>query len=158
MQAQAARKGGSPVVAWVPPYGTETMSPSRSRGFGAELPTPPEISPKDFNHQSYTKSPEKKSRQLQRAVETENLMATLMKLADPSFCHQLGDSPNGASAYKFTNMDEGLVLALLQSVGVACSNILTSDRQGERYESRIWRRRLDVARKVLSGQLEIDKG
>ena len=64
----------------------------------------------------------------------------------------------GFEVWAAHSADEGLVLALLQSVGVACSNILTSDRQGERYESRIWRRRLDAARKVLNGQLEIDEG
>jgi hypothetical protein len=157
MQSRAARKGGSPLVTSTSQSGSETNSPSRSRGFGAELPTPPEISPKDFTHQKYTTG-QQRSPQVQRPADTEILMASLITLADPTFRHRSADSPNGASPDMFTNVDKDLVLALLRSVGAVCSNILASDRRGELYESRIWRRRLDAARKVLNGQLEIEEG
>ena len=156
MQSRAARKGGSPLVTSTSQSGPETTSPNRSREPGGDLPTPPEISPKDIKHQNHVKS-QQKSPQVQRPADTEILMASLITLADPSFRHRSADSPNGVSTAMFTNLDKDLVLALLRSVGAVCSNILASGRRGEDYESRVWRRRLDAARRVLVGEFEVEE-
>jgi hypothetical protein len=156
IQSRVARKGGSPLVTSITQSGPETISQSRSRGFGGELPTPPEISPKEIKHQ-YHMTSQQKAPQVQRAADTEILMASLITLADPNFRPRSTDSPNGAPTNMFTNVDKDLVLALLRSVGAVCSNILTSDQRGEAYESRIWRRRLDAARRVLIGEFEVEE-
>lgn len=156
VQSRTGRKGGSPLVASISQSGPGTISPSRGREFGSELPTPPEISPRDVNHQQPTKS-QPQTRQVQRPADTEILMVSLITLADPNFRPQAAGDPNGASTEMFSNVDKDLVLALLRAVGAVCGNILNSDRRGEAYESRIWRRRLDAARRLLSGEFEVDQ-
>jgi hypothetical protein len=156
MQSRAARKGSSSLVTSTSQSEPEANQPSRSKGFGGELPTPPEISPKDVKHQ-YPMQSQQKPQQVQRPADTEILMASLITLADPTFQHRSTDSPNGASTDMFTNVDKDLVLVLLRSVGAVCSNILASDRRGDVYESRVWRRRLDAARRVLLGEFEIEE-
>lgn len=156
MQSRAARKGSSPLATSTSQSEPEAKHPSRSKGPGGELPTPPEISPKDVKYPYPTQNPQK-PQQVQRPADTEILMASLITLADPTFRHRSTDSPNGASADMFTDVDKDLVLTLLRSVGVVCSNILTSDRRGDVYESRVWRRRLDAARRVLLGEFEIEE-
>jgi hypothetical protein len=156
MQSRAARKGGSHLVNSISQSGPEASSPNRSREFSGELPTPPEISPKDTKHQYHVKGPQN-SHPVQRPADTEILMTSLITLADPSFRHRPVDSPNGVSTDMFANVDKDLVLALLRSVGTVCSNILTTDRRGEVYESRVWRRRLDAARRVLLGEFEVEE-
>lgn len=155
VQAWAVRKGSSPLVTSTFQSSPQTTSPSRSRGVGTELPTPSEISPKDVKTQNHRERPQKPT-QVQRPAETEILMASLITLADPTFRHRSADSANGASKDMFTNVDKDLVLALLRSVGAVCGKILTTDRRGEVYESRVLRRRLDAARKLLAGELEIE--
>ena len=156
MQSRTARKAGSPLVTSIPRSGPETSSPSRSREYGEELLTPPEISPRVVKQQ-YERKSQPKSQPGQRPADTEILMASLITLADPGFRHRSADSPNGGSVDMFTNVDKDLVLALLRSVGGVCSNILSSDGRGEVYESRVWRRRLDAARRVLVGEFEIEE-
>lgn len=156
MQSRATRKGSSSLVTSTSQSEPEAKQPSQSKGFSGELPTPLEISPKDVKHQ-YPMQNQQKPQQVPRPADTEILMASLITLADPTFRHRSTDSPNGASPDMFTNVDKDLVLALLRSVGVVCSNILTSDRRGDVYESRVWRRRLDAARRVLLGEFEIEE-
>ena len=156
IQSRAASKAGSPLVTSISQSGLEKSSPNRSREFGGELPTPPEILPRDMEQQHHVKG-QQKSQPGQRLADTRVLMVSLITLADPSFRHRSADSPNEVSADMFTNTDIDLVLALLRSVGAVCSNILTSDRRGEVYESRAWRRRLDAARRVLGGEYEIEE-
>ena len=52
-------------------------------------------------------------------------------------------------------IDEDLVQRLLGSVQVACRNLDEGKNQGS-YERKIWRRRLDMARRVLEGEFEED--
>jgi hypothetical protein len=154
MQSRAAKKGSSLLVTSTSQSEPETKQLSRSKGFGGELPTPPEISPKDVK---YPMQNQPKPQQVPRPADTEILMASLITLADPTFRHWSADSPTGAPTDMFTNVDKDLVLTLLRSVGAVCSNILTSDRRGDVYESRVWRRRLDAARRVLIGEFEVEE-
>jgi hypothetical protein len=154
MQSRAAKKGSSLLVTSTSQSEPETNQLSRSKGFGGELPTPPEISPKDVK---YPMQNQPKPQQVPRPADTEILMASLITLADPTFRHWSADSPTGAPTDMFTNVDKDLVLTLLRSVGAVCSNILTSDRRGDVYESRVWRRRLDAARRVLIGEFEVEE-
>jgi hypothetical protein len=156
MQSRATKKSSSTLVTSTSQSEPGTKRLSRSKGFSGELPTPPEISPKDVKHQ-YPMQNQPKPQQVQRPADTEILMASLITLADPTFRHRSADSSTGASTDMFTNVDKDLVLALLRSVGAVCSNILTSDRRGDAYESRIWRRRLDAARRVLIGEFEVEE-
>jgi hypothetical protein len=154
MQSRAAKKGSSLLVTSTSQSEPETKQLSRSKGFGGELPTPPEISPKDVK---YPMQNQPKPQQVPRPADTEILMASLITLADPTFRHWSADSPTGAPTDMFTNVDKDLVLTLLRSVGAVCSNILTSDRRGDVNESRVWRRRLDAARRVLIGEFEVEE-
>jgi hypothetical protein len=156
MQSRAARKGSSSLVTSTSQPEPEATQPSRSKGFSGELPTPPEISPKGVQHQ-YPMQNQQTPQQVARPADTETLMASLITLADPTFRPRPTDSPNGPSTDMFTKVDKDLVLTLLQSVGAVCSNILTSDRRGDIYESRVWRRRLDAARRVLLGEFEVEE-
>jgi hypothetical protein len=156
MQSRATRKGSSPLVTSTSQSEPEAKRLSRSKGFGGELPTPPEISPNNVEHQ-YPMQNQPKPQQVPRPADTEILMTSLITLADPKFQHQSADSPTKAPPNMFTNVDKDLVLSLLRSVGAVCSNILTSDRRGDAYESRVWRRRLDAARRVLIGEFEVEE-
>jgi hypothetical protein len=50
-----------------------------------------------------------------------------------------------------------LVIALLRAVGATCSGILMNERDGEHYEAKLARRRLDAARGVLDGTLGFEE-
>ena len=105
------------------------------------LPTPPSHSPKDASHT------DNKQELAQHSANTEVLMASLITLADPDI----------ESTGPFAERDKDLVIMLLRSVGAVCSSILQNDQAGEVYGSRVWRRRLDAARRVLNGEIEIDR-
>lgn len=87
-------------------------------------------------------------------ANTEVLMASLITLADPSFCMP---SPLPGQRSAFSDIDKELVIALLRAVGATCSGILTNERDGEHYEARVARRRLDAARGVLEGILGFEE-
>lgn len=156
MQSRAARKGPTPLTASetvTDPNAGSRMARATPAG---SLPTPPEVSPKNPQHQNFSQG-QQPSPKLQRPPNTEILLASLITLADPSFRHPSSTSPPGAAANLFTNVDKDLVLELLGSVGAVCKGILASDGRGEVYESRVWRRRLDAAKRVLSGEIEIEE-
>lgn len=49
--------------------------------------------------------------------------------------------------------DQELVQRLIQSLSNVCIQLHTMDVEGGKYESRVWRRRLDAARRVLEGEV-----
>ena len=83
-------------------------------------------------------------------ANTEILMASLITLADPTF--RLGSTAHGRTS-SFQDVDKDLVISLLRSVGAVCSNVMRSDMPDED----VWRRRLDAARRILDGEIEIDE-
>ena len=76
---------------------------------------------------------------------TEILMESLIKLADPDF----KISGDGST---FADVDKDLVLSLLRSLGSVCNGVLKSNGAGEVREVKVLRRRLDDARRVLEGE------
>jgi hypothetical protein len=81
-------------------------------------------------------------------------MASLITLADPTF-RMPPPLPGQTSA--FNGVDKELVIALLRAVGATCSGILMNEREGEHYEAKVARRRLDAARAVLLGTLGFEE-
>jgi hypothetical protein len=112
------------------------------------LPTPP------IAHSPSTISQPMSSPRQQQPANTEVLMASLITLADPTFRMP---SPLPGQASAFSDVDKELVIALLRAVGATCSGILTNERQGEHYEAKVARRRLDAARGVLEGVLDFEE-
>ena len=64
-------------------------------------------------------------------------------------------SPGHGTASQVSKTDEELIRRLLGSMQNACRNLNQEQSKGT-YESRIWRRRLDMASRVLDGDLEED--
>jgi len=75
-------------------------------------------------------------------ANTEILMESLIKLADPDF-----KVPSGTTA--FADIDKDLVLNLLRAVGSVCDVILKAEKKGEARATKALRRRLEDARSVL---------
>lgn len=119
------------------------------------LPTPPASSPclqgteqeqqEDGDSDSDDGEDDDHSSQ-QQPPNTEILISALITLANPDF------KPTGT----FSEVDKDLVISVLRSVGGVCEEINASDSKGEVQESRIWRRRLDTARRILEGEIEIE--
>lgn len=115
------------------------------------LPTPPVHSPHaSFSaangiakqHQSVANG-----QQIDHPANTEILMESLIKLADPDF--QVGGDQGSMT---FSNVDKDLVLDLLRAVGGVCNQILQSEHKQEVRAVKVLRRRLDESRKLLEGQ------
>jgi hypothetical protein len=111
-------------------------------------PTPPASSPLQQQEEDLPEEEEEisDSSSHQHPANTEILISALITLANPDF------KPTGA----FSEVDKDLVVNVLRSVGAVCEGINASDSRGDVYESRIWRRRLDVARRVLEGEIEVE--
>ncbi|RMZ88664.1 hypothetical protein DV736_g4114, partial [Chaetothyriales sp. CBS 134916] len=78
-------------------------------------------------------------------ANTEILMESLIKLADPDFRVQ-------ASGVKFADIDKDLVLSLLRAVGTVCDGILKAEKAGRPDEVNALRGQLDWGRRVLEGE------
>lgn len=78
---------------------------------------------------------------------TEILMESLIKLADPDF--KVSEEGN-----MFADVDKDLVLKLLRGVGNVCNEVLTANGLGEVRQVKVLRRRLYQARSVLEGEDE----
>ncbi len=76
---------------------------------------------------------------------TEILMESLIKLADPDFMVS-------GEGNMFAEVDKELVLSLLRGVGSVCNGVLTANGSGEMRDVKVLRRRLDEARRILEGQ------
>jgi hypothetical protein len=87
-------------------------------------------------------------------ANTEILMASLITLADPNFRMP---SPLLGQSSAFSHIDKELVIALLRAVGATCSGILSNERDGDHYEAKVARRKLDAARGVLEGTLGFEE-
>jgi hypothetical protein len=82
-------------------------------------------------------------------ANTEILMESLIKLADPEF--KVGIGPGSVT---FSDVDKDLVLDLLRAVGGVCNEILKSERKQEIRAAKVLRRRLDESRKLLEGRAD----
>jgi hypothetical protein len=135
----------------------ESLAPSSDA-----LPTPPASSPlqhQQMDPQETNSDPEdadadsdadaddqtSTSSSQHQPPNTEILISALITLANPDF------RPTGP----FSEIDKDLVVNVLRSVGAVCEGINASDYRGEVYESRVWRRRLDMARRILEGEVEV---
>ncbi|OAP60839.1 hypothetical protein AYL99_05841 [Fonsecaea erecta] len=82
-------------------------------------------------------------------ANTEILMESLIKLADPEF--RVGEGPGSVT---FSAIDKDLVLDLLRAVGGVCNEILRAERKQELRAAKVLRRRLDESRKLLEGNTD----
>ena len=115
---------------------------------GGPPPTPPTSSPLQQQEEQVQGEEEKKSDSSshQHPANTEILISALITLANPDF------KPTGA----FSDVDKDLVVNVLRSVGTVCEGINGSDSRGDVYESRVWRKRLDLATRILGGEIEVE--
>lgn len=105
------------------------------------LPTPPTMSPNE-------QGPGQKLHSL------DEMTRSLMSFADPH--HQKQEIPLGLA--KLDTADRELLEDLIQALGAFCSDVskkVSSDSAGQ-YDRKIWRRRMDAARMVLDGEVDID--
>lgn len=58
-----------------------------------------------------------------------------------------------ATTLQLRNGDKDLVERLIRSLFNVCVHLHTDSAEGERYENKVWRRRLDAARRVLDGDI-----
>ncbi|KAJ9607711.1 hypothetical protein H2200_007789 [Cladophialophora chaetospira] len=82
-------------------------------------------------------------------ANTEILMESLIKLADPEF--RVGVGPGSVT---FSDVDKDLVLDLLRAVGGVCNEILKTEKRQEVRSAKVLRRRLDESRKLLEGRAD----
>lgn len=115
------------------------------------LPTPPVHSPQaSFSGANEMTKPQQTAtngQQMDHPANTEILMESLIKLADPDF--QVGGDQRSIT---FSDVDKDLVLDLLRAVGGVCNQILQSENKQEVRAVKVLRRRLDESRKLLEGQ------
>ncbi|KIW67099.1 hypothetical protein PV04_06372 [Phialophora macrospora] len=115
------------------------------------IPTPPVQSPNSTL--TTPKASSQANAQDEVAVDhpanTEILMESLIKLADPEF--KVGIGPGSVT---FSDVDKDLVLDLLRAVGGVCNEILKSERKQEIRAAKVLRRRLDESRKLLEGRAD----
>ncbi|RMZ84404.1 hypothetical protein DV738_g650, partial [Chaetothyriales sp. CBS 135597] len=78
-------------------------------------------------------------------ANTEILMESLIKLADPDFRVQ-------ALGVKFADIDKDLVLSLLRAVGTVCDGVLKADKAGRQDQVDALRGQLEWGRRVLEGE------
>lgn len=58
-----------------------------------------------------------------------------------------------ATTLQLRDGDKDLVERLIRSLFNVCAHLHTGSAEGERYENKVWRRRLDAARRVLDGDI-----
>lgn len=132
---------------------SHTRSPRSTQQQGAivsnGIPTPPVQSPS--SSAATPKAPGQANAPSETSIEhpanTEILMESLIKLADPEF--KVGVGPGSVT---FSDVDKDLVLDLLRAVGGVCNEILKSERRQEVRAVKVLRRRLDESRKLLEGR------
>lgn len=122
------------------------------------IPTPPVLSPQvSYPADQGTRSTQQQQQQQQprestseppvdHPANTEILMESLIKLADPDF-----GAGEVQGSMRFSEVDKDLVLDLLRAVGGVCNDILKSERKQESRAVKVLRRRLDESRKLLEG-------
>ena len=115
------------------------------------LPTPPVHSPQASfsaaNEVTMPQQPAADEQPMAHPANTEILMESLIKLAEPDF--QVGGDQGSMT---FSDVDKDLVLDLLRAVGSVCNQILQSENKQEVRAVKVLRRRLDESRKLLEGQ------
>ncbi|KAK4949769.1 hypothetical protein LTR10_011611 [Elasticomyces elasticus] len=137
----------------VPP--THSRSPRKMQSQGSVvtngIPTPPTQSPS----MTFTGSPSlvqlgKHARSHGKTIDhpanTEILMESLIKLADPEF-----SIAEAQGSETFSHINKDLVLDLLRAVGGVCDQILKAESQHETRAVKVLRRRLDESKKILEG-------
>ncbi|KIW31879.1 uncharacterized protein PV07_03468 [Cladophialophora immunda] len=115
------------------------------------IPTPPVHSPNASFPTPRAFGPTSVSNEVpvDHPANTEILMESLIKLADPEF--KVGEGPGSVT---FSSVDKDLVLDLLRAVGGVCNEILRSERKHEVRAAKVLRRRLDESRKLLEGRAD----
>ena len=130
----------------------QKMLPTRSVVANG-LPTPPVHSPQasysSTNRPGTSQQVPTNGTHVEHPANTEILMESLIKLADPDF--QIGEMQGSV---RFSEIDKDLVLDLLRAVGGVCNQILKSERKQEVRAVKVMRRRLDESRQLLEGQGE----
>lgn len=163
----------SPVLREAPVLRVKTSNGHQSNG----VPTPTR-SPANSVSSRSVKSIPRSTRSLQptpdppsegpseHPANTEILMESLIKLADPDFkvdppsslpSPASGKSPSPTMSARpgvFAEVDKDLVLALLREVGQVCNGVLKAEKRRQGEEVKLLRKRLDNARQVLAGQSE----
>jgi hypothetical protein len=101
-------------------------------------------------------------------ANTEILMESLIKLADPDFKVEPPSSVSSPAVSKspspsisarggvFADIDKDLVLALLREVGQVCNGVLKAEKRQQGDIVKDLRNRMDVARQVLQGAADPD--
>ena len=127
--------------------GTHAPQAQNSMPSSDAIPSPPTTSPLQPTEGGQDDGESEGDDDSQRQPpNTEILISALITLANPGF------KPSGP----FSEVDKDLVVNVLRSVGAVCEGINASDSRGQVYESRIWRRRLDTARRILEGEIEVE--
>ncbi|KIX08146.1 uncharacterized protein Z518_02802 [Rhinocladiella mackenziei CBS 650.93] len=112
------------------------------------IPTPPVPSPRTTLATADGLIKQQSPRQTEGPADypanTEILMESLIKLADPNF-----KAPESQGSTIFSEVDKDLVLDLLRAVGGVCNEILKAERKQEVRTAKVMRRRLDESRKLL---------
>jgi hypothetical protein len=134
------------------PLSKNIVQAENPRPSSGALPAPPKSSPpqhvaeeQEEEEQGELDDGDDDDGQLQ-PPNTEILISALITLANPDF------KPTGP----FSEVDRDLVVNVLRSVGAVCQGINASDSTGEVYENRVWRRRLNTARRILDGEIEVE--
>lgn len=64
-----------------------------------------------------------------------------------------GEEAGPASSLQLGDRDEELVERLVKSLAKVCGHVHESGAEGSQYEARVFRRKLDAARRVLDGEM-----
>ena len=113
------------------------------------LPTPPTMSPRESvsNNHMGPQSPN-------GPVTLESLVTSLVSFS--------GRNGNAFERHlppltaRLESTDKELMQGLLEALGVFCTNVAEANRSPSKYERKLWRRRLDAARMVLNGELDVE--
>ncbi|EXJ77806.1 hypothetical protein A1O3_10035 [Capronia epimyces CBS 606.96] len=129
------------------PHIVHTLAPVASNGISAPPNQPPGALSTATSGVKQVQTDPVNAGTVDHPANTEILMESLVKLADPDFkiVHEKGSAT-------FTDIDKSLVLDLLRAVGGVCNQILKAEMSHEVRAVKVLRRRLDESRQLLEGQ------
>lgn len=139
----------SPSTLPTPPTSSPLHNRPASAASGSDTETERSDSPSDS-----APSPASSRQPTVQPPNTEILISALITLANPDY-----QAPSQGGG--FAEIDKDLVVNVLRSVGSVCEGINSAahaeDVAAAAYDRKVWRRRLDVARRVLEGEIEIEE-